>query len=109
MEHAEPAASDVEPSSDVEPITDHVHETSWSANLEHPHHADDRDLVVAQALDAVEHTARCTHVNVVTHADHGHPSTYLYDALAAAFDESAIDWEYVDQCGCGGHVTRVHV
>ena len=20
-----------------------------------------------------------------------------------------LEWEYVDQCGCGGHVTRVHV
>jgi len=108
MEHAEPSESEDDHSSAVDPITDHVHETSWSANLEQPRHADDRDLVVAQAIGAVEHTASGTHVNVVTHANHGHPSSYLYDALAEAFDE-AVDWEYVDQCGCGGHVTRLHV
>ncbi|WP_255171558.1 CGCGG family rSAM-modified RiPP protein [Natrononativus amylolyticus] len=83
------------------------HDTSWSANLEHPRHADDRDLVVAEALDAVERTAAGCHVNLVTHTAHGHPSTYLYDALEAAFD--ALEYEYVDRCGCGGHVTRVHV
>jgi len=91
---------------DVEPVTDHVHDNSWSANLEKTHHAEDRSLVVSQAVDAVEHTAAGNHVNLVTHGDHGHPETYLYDAL----DEHAgIDYEYVEQCGCGGHVVRVHV
>jgi len=92
---------------DAEPITDTVHETSWSANLEGPEHADDRELVVEQAIDAVTHTASGNHVNLVTHGDHGHPETYLYAELRAAFDDARI--EYVDQCGCGGHVTRVHV
>jgi putative CGCGG family rSAM target protein len=91
------------------PITDRVHENSWSANLERPRHADDRDLLVDQAIRAVEHTAAGHHVNLVTHGAHGHPASYLFDALAAAFDEDAIDAEYVEQCGCGGHVTRVHV
>jgi putative CGCGG family rSAM target protein len=109
MEHAEPSESDGDHSGNAEPVTDHVHENSWSANLEQPRHAEDRELVVAQAIDAVEHTASGTHVNVVTHADHGHPSSYLYDELASAFDGDAIEWEYVDQCGCGGHVTRIHV
>jgi len=26
---------------DAEPVTDHTHDTSWSANLEQPQHADD--------------------------------------------------------------------
>ena len=98
-----------------DPITDCVHDNSWSANLETPEHAEDRDLLVAQAVQAVEHTAAGHHVNLVTHGAHGHPSEYLYGALADAFDGNenadgpAIDWEYVEQCGCGGHVTRVHV
>lgn len=92
---------------DVEPITDTVHDNSWSANLEKPQHADDRSLVVDQALDAIEHTTSGNHVNLVTHGDHGHPSEYLYDALDDALDD--IDYEYVERCGCGGHVTRVHV
>ncbi|MFT4923164.1 MAG: hypothetical protein ACI8XM_002389 [Haloarculaceae archaeon] len=42
----------------------------------------------------------------VSHGDHGHPETYLFDELAAC-DGVAVS--YVTQCGCGGHVTRVHV
>ena len=91
-----------------EPITDHVHDNSWSANLEGPEHAADREFLVEQSLSAVEHTAAGNHVNLVTHGDHGHPEAYLYDALAREYGD-AIDWEYVEQCGCGGHVVRVHV
>lgn len=93
---------------DAEPVTDHVHENSWSANLELPEHGEDRDLVVQQAIDAVEHTASKNHVNLVTHANHGHPSEYLFEALEGAFGDD-LDWEYIEQCGCGGHVVRVHV
>ncbi|SEV94106.1 CGCGG family putative rSAM-modified RiPP protein [Halobacterium jilantaiense] len=92
---------------DAEPVTDHVHDNSWSANLEQPDHGDDRDLVLRQAVEAVEHTAAGNHVNLVTHGDHGHPEDYLYDELDAAFGDD-VDWEYVEQCGCGGHVVRVH-
>ena len=91
--------------SEVDPITDRTHDSSWSANLEQPQHAADRDLVVDQALEAVDRTESGYHVNLVTHANHGHPSTYLYDVL---LDED-VEFEYVQQCGCGGHVTRVHV
>ena len=92
----------------ADPVTDHVHENSWSANLEGPHHADDRDLLVSQAIEAVEHMAAGNHVNLVTHGAHGHPEEYLFEALDAAFDD-AVDPEYVERCGCGGHVVRVHV
>lgn len=94
---------------DAKPVTDHVHENSWSANLETPEHADDQDLVVSQAIEAVEHTAPGNHVNLVTHENHGHPSEYLFPALAAEFGAEDIDWEYVEQCGCGGYVVRVQV
>ena len=101
--------SSTDPAADVEPVTRRDHDVSWSANLEKPHHAADRDLVVAQAKDAVEATAAGTHVNLVTHGDHGHPETSLWDELEAAFDDGDLEIEYVDRCGCGGHVTRVHV
>jgi putative CGCGG family rSAM target protein len=96
------------PSSDADPVTDSVHDTSWSAPLEGPEHAADRSLLVRQAIDAVEHTAPGTHVNLVTHGDHGHPATYLFDALEAEYGDR-VEYEYVEQCGCGGHVVRVHV
>jgi putative CGCGG family rSAM target protein len=93
----------------AEPVTDRRHENSWSANLEKPVHEDDRELVVEQAIEAVERTAAGYHVNLVTHAAHGHPADYLYAELEAAFDADDLEWEHVDQCGCGGHVTRVRV
>jgi putative CGCGG family rSAM target protein len=94
---------------DAEPVTDRVHDNSWSANLEKPEHGEDRELVLQQAIDAVEHTADGNHVNLVTHANHGHPSEYLFPALEDEFASEGIDWEYIEQCGCGGHVVRVHV
>ena len=93
--------------SSAEPVTDRVHDNSWSANLEKPRHAGERDLVVEQAVEAIEHTAPGNHVNLVTHGDNGHPEAYLYRALEDEYD--GLDWEYVEQCGCGGHVTRVYV
>lgn len=92
----------------ADPVTDRVHENSRSANLEGPEHAEDRDLLVQQAIGAVEHTAAGNHVNLVTHGDHGHPKEYLLDALESAFGDD-IDPEYVEQCGCGSHVVRVDV
>jgi putative CGCGG family rSAM target protein len=88
-------------------VTDELRDNSWSVNLETPEHAGDPERVVADAIAAVERTAPGNHVNLVTHGDNGHPSTYLYEALEAALDDA--DYEYVDRCGCGGHVLRVHV
>ncbi|MFC7165603.1 CGCGG family rSAM-modified RiPP protein [Halospeciosus flavus] len=93
---------------DAESITDEVHTASWSANLEKPEHAEDRERVVSEAIDAVNRTAAGYHVNLVTHANHGHPREYLFDALDDAFEET-VEYEHVEQCGCGGHVVRVHV
>jgi putative CGCGG family rSAM target protein len=64
--------------------------------------------VVDQALSAIEHTAPGNHVNLVTHANHGHPEDYLYDVLEHDGGDD-VEWEYIEQCGCGGHVVRVHV
>ncbi|MFB6253255.1 MAG: CGCGG family rSAM-modified RiPP protein [Halobacteriaceae archaeon] len=90
-----------------EKITDTIHRNSWSANLEQPEHADDQQLILTHAITAIEHTAPGNHVNLVTHENHGHPRTYLYDELEDY--DGNIEWEYVDQCGCGGYITRVHV
>jgi putative CGCGG family rSAM target protein len=93
---------------EVQPVTDRVHDNSWSANLEKQQHAADVDLVVSQAIDAIDHTGPGNHVNLVTHGDHGHPSAYLYETLEETFG-AGVTWGYVQQCGCGGHVTRVYV
>jgi putative CGCGG family rSAM target protein len=92
---------------DVDPVATERKTHSWSADLESPAHATDRHLVVAQAREAVRLTAAGTHVNLVTHGEHGHPEGYLFDALER-MDIDLVS-EYVSRCGCGGHVTRVHI
>ena len=94
------------PATAPEPPTDRDHDTSWSANLVTPVYAEDPDLVVDHALEAVRGTVPGTHVNLVAHEAHGHPESYLHPALEAALDEDA-SVEFVDRCGCGGCGTRV--
>lgn len=52
MSHAQDYDHDTEAS----PVTDRMHDTSWSANLETPVHAADIELVGTQAIDAIDHT-----------------------------------------------------
>ncbi len=91
----------------ADPITEELHHNSWSANLEKPRYADDVELAIRDGLTAIDHTAPGHHVNLVTHGELGHPEGFLYDAIEREYDD--LDWEYVEQCGCGGHVSRVHV
>jgi len=108
LEHVGTTMSGSHAVDDAEPVTDRDHDASWSANLEREQYAEDEALVVEHAFDAIEHTASGRHVNLVTHGAHDHPETYLYPALDAELDDDA-SYEYVEQCGCGGHVTRVHL
>lgn len=84
------------------------HHNSWSINLEKPQYADEATRVVRDGIDAVEHTAPGYHVNLVTHGELGYPETFLFDALDE-YDGQPIELECIKQCGCGGHVTRVHI
>jgi putative CGCGG family rSAM target protein len=85
-----------------------MHHTSWSVNLEKPEYAENQEAIIEGALDAIEHTAAGYHVNLVTHGNQGHPSEYLYSVLEEGFDDE-LEWEFVEQCGCGGYVARVYV
>jgi putative CGCGG family rSAM target protein len=85
-----------------------VREETWSADLEGPEYAEDREKVVKDGLDAVRRTAQGFFVNLVTHGSHGHPSEYLHGAVRDEFGD-CVRVEYVERCGCGGYVTRVHV
>ncbi|WP_248910256.1 CGCGG family putative rSAM-modified RiPP protein [Halocatena marina] len=80
-----------------------------SANLEKPQYEDNLSLLKRHAIEAVEHTASGHHVNLVTHEAHGHPEGFLYDTLDVRFGDEDVHWGYIEQCGCGGHVVRVHV
>jgi putative CGCGG family rSAM target protein len=98
---------DEHPPDAAEATTAEVHDNSWSVNLEGPEHAESRERLLREAIAAVEQTTSGHHVNLVTHGEHGHPREYLFEALEEAFER--VEYEYVEQCGCGGHVTRVYV
>jgi putative CGCGG family rSAM target protein len=91
----------------TEPVTDRVHDSTWAADLERPQHAVDMELLVEEAIKAIENTTAGTFLQLVTHEAHGHPSEYLYEVLDDAFDDD-IEWEYICQCNCGGHILRVY-
>jgi hypothetical protein len=67
---------------------DRVHDTSWSADPEAPTHADDEQLVIEQAIEAIEHTTPGNHVNPVTHGEQGHLAVYLHAVLDERFRDA---------------------
>ncbi len=81
-------------------------EKNWSVSLEHEEYKHDMDLVVKDAIEAVEQTSNGFYVNVVTPATLGNPCDYLTEALGLFFEDK-IEAKFIDQCGCGGYVLRV--
>lgn len=90
-----------------EPVTRRVHDEPWVADLEADDHAADRELTVAEAVDAVEQTRAGGFVDLVTHGRHGHPSSYLYETVLSVDRPVALSDE--GRCSCEGYVTRVTV
>lgn len=80
--------------------------TNWSISLEHGEYESDVELVVSDAIDAVQQTAKGFYVNIVTPPSFGNPDDYLTEALDLYFSDQ-IDSQFIDQCGCGGYVLRV--
>lgn len=92
---------------DREPVTRRTHDHPWVADLESDKHAADRQLTVAEAVDAIEQTRPDQSVDLVTHERHGHPMSYLYEAVRSVDRSVALSDE--GRCSCGGYVTRVTV
>jgi hypothetical protein len=92
---------------DREPVTRREHDLPWVADLESDEHAANRRLTVAEAVDAVEQTRPCRFVDLVTHEQHGHPSSYLYEAVRSV--DRPVELSDEGRCSCGGYVTRVSV
>ncbi|MFT4920915.1 MAG: putative CGCGG family rSAM target protein [Haloarculaceae archaeon] len=96
-----------EPYADREPVTRRTHDHSWVADLETEMHASNRQLTVAEAVDAVEQTQSGQFVDLVTHERHGLPASYLYEAVRSVDRPVVLSDE--GRCSCGGYVTRVAV
>lgn len=77
-----------------------------SVALEHDEYENDLELVVKDAIDAVEETESGYYVNLVTPANLGNPEEYVTEALNIVF-KNEIKTKFIDQCGCGGYVLRV--
>lgn len=78
----------------------------WTKDLEHDEYEQDIDLIIKDALAAVEETAIGCYVNLVTASTFGNPEDYLQPLLEELYPEK-IKVKFIDQCGCGGYVLRV--
>lgn len=83
----------------------------WSVNLEDDTYADNLEELVKDAVDAIAITAPGCFVNLVTHAAAGHPEQGLIQRVESAVREAGlnqVELVYIDECGCGGFVTRAY-
>ena len=86
-----------------------VKEKNWSINLEDDLFKAQPEQLVAEAVEAITCTAPGYYVNVVTHQAAGHPEQGLIRKLQDAITIAGIGevkLVYIDECGCGGFVTR---
>jgi hypothetical protein len=82
----------------------------WSVNLEDAYYGEHPEEVLAESLEAVKRTKEGRYVNLVTPGALGDPREWLIPGLSAMLQEAGLavrEIRYIDQCGCGGHVTRV--
>lgn len=81
---------------------------NWSMNLETEEYMNDRNLILQDAVEAIEETTPGCFVNLAVAENHGNPDAYLIPALTKKFG-NRIQVRFIDQCGCGGYVYRVNV
>lgn len=79
---------------------------NWSISLEHEEYENSVELIVKDALEAIQNTSKGYYVNIVTPANFGNPDDYLTESLKFFFGPM-IETKFIDQCGCGGYVLRV--
>ena len=78
----------------------------WTKDLEHDDYEWNIDLIIADALQAVEETKKGCYVNLVTAERFGNPVDYLLPLLKELYPKT-VNIKFIDQCGCGGYVLRV--
>lgn len=85
-------------------------EKDWSLNLEDAYFEDNPAEIVEESIAAVRQTREGCYVNLVTPGKCGNPEAGLIAQLEARLHMDGIavkGIQYIDQCGCGGYVTRV--
>jgi len=85
-------------------------DVDWSVNLEDPYYEEHPDEMLAECIDAIQRTKEGRYVNLVTPGACGDPREWLIARLSDLVREANVpvrEIRYIDQCGCGGYVTRV--
>ncbi|REK59245.1 MAG: CGCGG family rSAM-modified RiPP protein [Thermobacillus sp.] len=83
----------------------------WSVNLEDACYEEHPEEVLAESMDAIRRTKAGHYVNLVTPGVLGDPREWLIPRLSAMVKDADLavrEIRYIDECGCGGHVTRVY-
>ena len=78
----------------------------WTKDLEHDEYEHDIDLIISDALLAIEETKVGCFVNLVTSVVFGNPVEYLQPLIQELY-AARVRIKFIDQCGCGGYVLRV--
>lgn len=85
-------------------------EGDWSLNLEDPYYENRLEEVFTESLEAIQRTKAGHYVNLVTHGACGDPRDWLIPELPERLQQAGLsvrEIRYIDECGCGGFVTRV--
>lgn len=85
-------------------------EKDWSLNLEDPYYENHLDDLFDESVEAVKQTGKGCYVNIVTPGKHGDPRDWFISRLNGLLEKEAVPFKeirYIDECGCGGYVTRV--
>lgn len=88
-----------------------IKEKDWSLNMEGPEYEADVDMIFADSIDAIEKTKPGCYVNLVTPGVHDDPRVWFIDELSNRLAVKHIpvrEIRYIDECGCGGFVTRAY-
>jgi putative CGCGG family rSAM target protein len=83
----------------------------WSLNLEDSYYEEHIDEILLESIKAVSQTMEGRYVNLVTPGMCGEPAQWLIPSLKEQLNMEGIvikEIRYIDECGCGGHVTRVY-
>jgi hypothetical protein len=86
-------------------------EKDWSLNLEDPYYVDNPLAVLKESIEGVRQTREGCYVNLVTPGRCGDPNDSFIKQLEQQLqveELSVKSIQYIDECGCGGYVTRVY-
>lgn len=82
----------------------------WSLNLEDPYYEEHPEEILPESMKAIEQTSTGCYVNIVTPGLYGDPREQFIAQLQKQIASQQIavkEVRFIDECGCGGFVTRV--